>query len=33
LTAFRNSLIVEPFFEMGLTQESPDAVTGIVWTY
>ena len=33
LTAFRNCLIVEPFFEVGLTQESPDAVLGVVWTY
>lgn len=33
LTAYRFGKIVEPFMEIGMTPEAPDARLGVIWTY
>ncbi len=33
LTAYRFGKIVEPFMEIGMTREAPDARLGVIWTY
>ncbi|MEM1060916.1 MAG: transporter [Planctomycetota bacterium] len=33
VTILRNCYLVEPFVEIGMTRDSPEAFTGITWTY